>query len=462
MFESLKTRLLVYFFIANVLVFVGFSLFIYKTAEKGVLDTIDSRLELLSHDAIVDLKIFEHVNAKTLAHEFRDEFGLKSLELKIIYYNKSKKSIEHIALSNKNLKSLFSIPLNEMGHLYSVYYFDKEGYRISSMFLYENESIKIFLQLATKNLSTTPYLQTLKTSLFIIVPILMLFLLFISYILLSKSINPVKATIDAVNKISADNLSQRLSSDNVPLEIKNLIQTFNVLLQSLEDTFTRISSFSADASHELKTPLTVIRGEAEVSLRKDRSKEEYKQVLEDIIQETVQVQETIEQLFFLTKKDTKELSGNFQELYVDEILSEQVEQAQELALSKSVVLKLEEVLPVTVVANETLFKTVISNLIRNAVNYSEEKGEVKVSLSEQAQEYKLIIEDKGCGISADDLPFIFERFYRVDKSRSRQVGGTGLGLSIVKMILDIHYFTIDIQSVLGVGTKVIVGIPKLK
>ncbi len=461
MFKSLKNKLLAYFLIINVLVFIGFSIFIYETAKKGVINTIDAQLALLSIDAVVDLKGAEYIDAKSLADELRDEFALKSLELKIIYYDTQTKSIEHETLSTKTFKELFDIPLDEMGHLYSVYYFTKDSYRVSSMLLYQDDNLKIFFQLATKNLNTTPYLETLKKSLFVLVPLLVLFLLFIANILLSKSLNPVKATVDRVNTISANELSQRLSSKDAPLEIKALIDTFNALLDRLEKTFDRISTFSADASHELKTPLTVIRGEAEVALRKERSQQEYQQVLKDIVQESTSVQESIEQLFLLTKKDTKELSDNFQELYLDEILGELLVSLHNEAMKKSIKLRLENIVPATIFANENLLKIAVSNLIRNAIIYSDEGSEIIFSLTKESDtSYCLCIEDKGCGISEEDLALVFERFYRVDKSRSRQKRGTGLGLAIVKMILDLHHYTIDIQSVLGEGTRVLIEFKK--
>ncbi len=462
MFKSLKNKLLAYFLIINVLVFIGFSVFIYETAKKGVVNTIDAQLALLSIDAVVDLKGDAYIDAKALASELRKEFGLKSLELKIIYYDRRSKSIEYETVSGQNLKELFDIPLDEMGHLYSVYYFTKKSYRVSSMLLYQDNSLKIFFQLATKNLNTTPYLDSLRKSLLFLVPLLILFLLFIANILLSKSLNPVKATVDAVNEISANELSERLSTKDTPLEIKALIDTFNALLERLEKTFNRISTFSADASHELKTPLTVIRGEAEVALRKERNIQEYQQVLKDIVKESTSVQVSIEQLFLLTKKDTKELSDNFQELYLDEVLGELLASLHNEAMQKSIKLSFENIVPATIFANENLLKIAVSNLIRNAIIYSDEGSEIILSLTKESDiSYRLCIEDKGCGISKDDLALIFERFYRVDKSRSRQKGGTGLGLAIVKMILDLHQYSIDIQSVLGGGTRVLIMFKKV-
>jgi len=461
MFKSLKNRLLTYFFIANLVVFVSFSTFVYLTAERGVSDTLNAQLKILSMDAIVDLLDVEsYSDAKEIAADLKQEFGINPLEIKIIYYNKAKKEVEHVSYSSQKAKELFEIPLNVMGHLYSIYYFDKADYRVSSMSLFEDANNKIFFQVGTKVLTDTHYLRSLLKDLLIAVPLLLLLLFIIASVLLSKSLTPVKVTIEAVENITAHDLSERLSSKDAPLEIKALIDTFNALLSRLEETFERISSFSADASHELKTPLTVIRGEAEIGLRHERSPQEYKEILKHVIQESKTVQETMDQLFLLTKKDTKELSGNFQEVYVDEILSELVQQNSDLAKEHLVKLTLKKLLPVSLTANETLLKIALNNIIRNAILYSNEGDEIDISLGEEESSYLLKIEDEGSGISSEDLPFVFERFYRVDKARSRQAGGTGLGLAIVKMILDIHHYTIEIHSVLNEGTQVVIHIPK--
>lgn len=307
MFKSLKNQLLSYFFIANMIVLVSFSVFIYSTAKKGVSDTLNGQLKILSLDAITDLKGSTYVDAKKIADQLKEEFGIDYLEIKIIYYNKLSKSIEHISLSSQEAKKLFEIPLNEMGHLHSIYYFDKEEYRISSMLLYEDAKLKVFFQLATKKIFNTPYLEQLFTSLIIAVSLIIIILLFIVNVLLNKSLRPVENVVQYVNKISVNDLSQRLPSRHAPSEIKELIQTFNSLLSRLQEAFNRISTFSADASHELKTPLTVIRGEIEVRLRQSRSSSEYQKILHDILQESIAMQETIDQLFFLTKKDTSQL-----------------------------------------------------------------------------------------------------------------------------------------------------------
>ena len=460
MFKSLKLQLLFYFSIANIIILLVFSLFLYGTAEKGVSDTLDSQLKIISIDVIPDLMDKVHGNAGTIATELMHEFEIVPLYTKIIYYNKKKNQIEYTSLSSEDQSSLFKIPLDEKGHLHSIYYFDKGLYRVSSMLLFEDGDIKVFFQLATKKMINSHYLNQLLLSLLIANPIIFVLFIVIVNMLINKTLRPVKDVIGSVHQLSANQLTQRIDSTNVPTEIKELVQTFNQLLSNIEEAFNRITTFSSDASHELKTPLTVIRGEIEVALRKDRTPAEYKAVLEGVIQETVRVQETIDKLFLLTKKDTAEITKNFKERYLDEILTDLISQTQKFASPRSVEIKAIRMIPVTIRASEILIKIALSNLLRNAVIYSKEKSEVRISVDEEENAYLLKIEDDGWGIPAKDLPFVFERFYRADKARSRKEGGTGLGLAIVKMILDIHHYDIDIQSKVDQGTTVMIKILK--
>ena len=459
MFKSLKLQLLFYFLITNIIVLFGFSIFIYSTAKKGVSDNLNTILRIVSIDAVPDLKSKLHIDAKDIAENLIREFAIEPLIVKIIHYNKKNNKVEYETISSKQQASIFKIPLNEMGHLHSIYYFDKDPYRISSMLLFEDSDTKIFFQLATEKNINSPYLNQLLISLAIANPIILILFLLIANMLINRTLEPVKKVVESVHNISANHLSHRISSKSIPTEIEELVDTFNELLGNLEESFKRISAFSSDASHELKTPLTVIRGEIEVALRQERSTEEYKAVLQDILQETYQVQETIDQLFLLTRKETLESNNNLEEIYLDEIITEVVGNLQKFAFTKSINIKLIKIIPITLYANETLLKIAINNIIRNAIVYSEKESEVRISITQDQSNYILSIEDDGFGIKEKELPFIFERFYRSDKARSRKDGGTGLGLSIVKMILDLHHYDICIKSEVNKGTTVVIKMP---
>ncbi|MDD2651451.1 MAG: ATP-binding protein [Sulfurimonas sp.] len=462
MFKSLKIKLLFFFLITNILVLSGFGIFIYMTAKKGVSDSLDTMLKIISIDVIPDFKEDKHLDAKGVADELYEEFGLAPLHVKIIHYDKINGTVEQESVSSAAYEGLFDIPLNEMGHLHSIYYFDKDLYRVSSMLLFDDDGTKVFFQLGMLKDVDSPYLKDLAISLLIANPVILIIFLFIANTLVNRTLQPVKDVIRSVNSISANKLCKRIDAKSIPTEIKELVETFNRLLDNLEESFKRISSFSSDASHELKTPLTVIRGEVEVCLRQERSPQEYRNVLEDVLVEALRVQETIDQLFLLTKKDTAELGKNFTELYLDELIPDIVSQISRFASRRSVRINIKNIIPATIYANETLLRIAIENILRNAIIYSAQGAEVEIGIIDSDNEYLLVIEDHGCGITQEDLPFVFDRFYRADKARSRKASesGTGLGLAIVKMILDIHRYGIELQSTPGAGTKAIIKIPK--
>lgn len=445
---------------ATLLILTGFSLFLYSTAEKGVSDTLDSQLKIITVDVQADLEDTHHVDAKNIADELMNEFGIEPLYAKIIYYNIKNHHIDYASVSSEEKAFLFDIPMNEMGHQHSIYYFDKDKYRVSSMLLLENDDLKIFLQLSTEKIPPSPYLNQLKLILLISIPFILILFLLIANALLNKTLYSVKKVVNSVHAISSDQLSYRIDTEDIPIEIKELVHTFNELLGNIEKAFDSISMFSSNASHELKTPLTSIRGEAEVGLRKERTPSEYKEILEDVVEETIRVQEIIDQLFLLTKKGTTEFLNNSKKLYLDEIITDLTSQIEKFASTKSIQIKITEIIPVVIHANEVLLRIALNNLLKNAVIYSKEGGEVRISLGEDKTHYTLKISDDGNGISSQDLPFVFDPFYRAEKENSYQSKGTGLGLAIVKMIFDLHKYEIHIDSIVSQGTQVIINIPK--
>lgn len=452
MFKSLKTKLLVYFFIANFIVLSAFSYFIYSTAYDGVLKELDSKLKILSQDAIVDLSEEKNFEAKNIEKDLSKEFNISPLHVKILYYDESEDKIKNNYISSNNLDEIYSIPIDKKSQLNDIYYFDRKEFRVSSMYVYKKDNNKIFFQLAIKKVVSSSYLQELKLSLFIVVPIVLFLILYMMYLLMTNTLKPMKDVVLSAKNLSSNDLSARISSKNIPMEVQELVDTFNNLLKNIEDAFTRVSTFSADASHELKTPLTVMRGEIEVILKKDRDIDEYKRTLKSILSETIFVQDTISQLFLLSKKDTSELNVNVEDIYVDELLVDVVDLQQEFANKKNIKLIIDDLMPLSLSTNEVLLKIAISNILKNSILYSDEYKDIHISLIKKDEYYELKIIDNGYGISKEDLGFIFDRFYRVDKARNRQTSGTGLGLAIVKMILDIYGYDIKVNSELGFGT----------
>jgi heavy metal sensor kinase len=235
-------------------------------------------------------------------------------------------------------------------------------------------------------------------------------------------------------------------------EIGELADTFNEMIARLERSFKQIQQFSGDVAHELKTPLTVIKGEIEVALRKERKTEEYQGILKSLSEETEKLRTIVEDLLFLSRMDAHSIPLAFTELPLDELLLEVYEEICPLAEKKQVTVVLKNVEQVNIKGDSGLLKRLLSNLILNAITYTPEGGKIELSLETSADTGLLIISDTGTGIPEESLPYIFDRFYRVDQSRSHDTGGSGLGLAIVQKIVEAHDGKIEVTSEVGKGT----------
>jgi two-component system, OmpR family, sensor kinase len=269
------------------------------------------------------------------------------------------------------------------------------------------------------------------------------------YFLARKSLAPVVAMSSQAGRIGAANLHERLAVQNERDELGHLAQSFNSLLDRLSQSFERQQRFMADASHELRTPVAILRGEAEVALSQQvRSLAEYRESLEVLQQEATRLTHIVEDLFTLTRADAGQYPLQRRDFYLDELLGECVHSARTLALAKKISLHLEESSESPIHADESLLRRMILNLLDNAIKYTPEGGRVTVTCNRAGDEYVVSIADTGGGIPAELQPRIFERFFRADKARSRAENGggagAGLGLSISRWIAEAHHGRLEL------------------
>jgi heavy metal sensor kinase len=268
------------------------------------------------------------------------------------------------------------------------------------------------------------------------------------YFLARKSLAPVVAMSSQAGRIGAANLHERLAVQNERDELGHLAKSFNSLLDRLGESFERQRRFMADASHELRTPIAILRGEAEVALSQQaRSLEEYRESLRVLHHEAERLTHIVEDLFTLTRADAGQYPLQPRDFYLEELVGECVHSARTLALAKKISLNFEEASESPIRADESLLRRMILNLLDNAIKYTPEGGRVTVTCRRTADEYVLSITDTGGGIPADLQPRIFERFFRADKARSRSEndgGGAGLGLSISRWIAEAHHGRLEL------------------
>jgi len=292
------------------------------------------------------------------------------------------------------------------------------------------------------------------------VPVLVLVASAGGYWLSRKAVAPVGEIARAAQSISEHELSKRLPILQTGDELQSLSETLNEMFGRLERAFKRVTQFTADASHELRTPIALMRTRTEVALRKQRSEADYRETIVRIHQELERTSALIENLMTLARADSGSEPLRVEPTNLNELFLEISETARLLAEGKSIQYdqRLPET-PLNVSGNAPSLRRLFLILIDNAVKYTSREGRISVVLDSSDGAAVTEIRDTGVGISTTDLPHIFERFYRADESRSRESGGTGLGLSIAKWIAEAHQGKISVVSKVGEGSVFRVQIP---
>ena len=281
------------------------------------------------------------------------------------------------------------------------------------------------------------------------------------YFLARKSLAPVVAMSSQAGRIGAANLHDRLAVQNEKDELGHLARSFNGLLDRLAESFDRQRRFMADASHELRTPVAILRGESEVALSQQaRSAEEYRESLGVLHHEAERLTRIVEDLFTLTRADTGQYPLQPRDLYLDELIAECVHSARTLAQAKKISLTFAPESPIH--ADESLLRRMLLNLLDNAIKYTPSFGRITVACRRSGQEYAVSIADTGIGIPAELGPRIFERFFRADKARSRSEsdgGGAGLGLAISRWIAEAHQGRLELTCSDSTGSTFTAYLP---
>jgi heavy metal sensor kinase len=281
----------------------------------------------------------------------------------------------------------------------------------------------------------------------------------IGWFLTGRALAPVARISKAAATVSASNLSARIDLSAMETELAQLATTINATFDRLQLAFDRQTQFTADASHELRTPLSIISAQTELALKKDRGSEEYKEALATIRRSAQRMKAVVEGLLALARADSGTLALQREQLDLARLVEDSCGMLRPLAAERGIEL-VTRLAPTIVCVDRERFAEVAENLVSNAIRYNRDGGRVEVTLGNNGQCALLEVTDTGVGISDEELMHVFERFYRVDKARSRSVGGSGLGLAITKWIVEAHGGTITVASKVGVGTTFAVGLPR--
>jgi heavy metal sensor kinase len=293
-------------------------------------------------------------------------------------------------------------------------------------------------------------------------PALVLLASLLGYWLSGRSLAPVNRIIKSAESIGVQNLSRRLEVPKARDELRRLTETLNAMLERIEKSVGRITQFTADASHDLRTPVAVMRATAEITLRRRRGESEYRAALSKILETSVETTELVENLLTLARADAGAVSMDMRSIDLGTCVRKAKERAVVLSAEKMLEVTASIPLePVWVEADGIAMDRLLLILVDNAVKYTPAGGRCEMELSQDRAQASITVRDTGIGISAKDLPAIFERFVRADSTRSRETRGAGLGLAIARWIAEMHGGTIGVESVIGEGSRFLVRLPLL-
>ncbi|HYQ90482.1 MAG TPA: heavy metal sensor histidine kinase [Candidatus Competibacteraceae bacterium] len=280
----------------------------------------------------------------------------------------------------------------------------------------------------------------------------------IGWMITRQGLLPLRQMAATVQRITINQLHERIDPGRWPEELLMLVRSFNQMLARLEDTFVRLSQFSADLAHELRTPISNLMGETEVALARSREPEEYRQILESSLEEYGRLARMIDSLLFLARAEGAQLPLQWDQFEGRTELDRIHDFFEVMAEEQGVTLTCQG--QAMLAADRILLRRAVSNLVANALRYTSRGGNILLAIAQTDEKWADIsVSDSGCGIDPEHLPKLCDRFYRVDHARAHHDEGTGLGLAIVKSIMELHQGAMDIHSQPGHGTTVILHFP---
>jgi len=448
----ISTRLTTWYFLFVAVALIGFAALALTVMRQSIYATVDEQLEDRSHALQV---LIARSGGEDLSDAVREHNELQS-------------SSQLLQVSDGAGKFLYRSPVMErlgvpaaqanQRQFANVAYGDLPLRILSSTVSVGGQ--RFIVQVAEPMDDYLEALERFRTAMFISIPVLLLLAAGGGYWMSTRALRPVDRITHAAQMINPQDLSRRVIVPQTGDELQRLAETLNQMLQRIESAVARITQFTADASHELRTPVALIRTRAEVTLAKPRNIDQYRDALKEVLAESERTTALIENLMTLARSDTGSETLNFNRTDIGDIAREVSTQAQTLSDAKQ--LHWSVAIPdaaIWVRGDANALRRLLLILVDNAVKYTPPAGSISLALQRNGSHAEIRVRNNGIGISADDLPHIFDRFYRADKARSRELGGTGLGLSIGRWIANAHGGDIQVETSTPNGTTFVVRLP---
>src|SRR5579864_1013931 len=454
MIKSFRLQLTAWYLLLFTLLFLAFSIFLYGVLSRALAKRMDQTLSSevstaagLFRDEMAELK----GDALGAAREAMSEMTIRGVLVAV--FTGDKLLASSAPFQSPELLSLAAqaAAAHDAEILTTIPNYGSAGARaVARGFVFDGRQ---YVLLAAESLdSIQAELAVVRHVIYFALPLTVLIAGLGGFLLAAKSLAPLRWMAEQARSITDKNLHSRLDIGAAHEELMMLADSFNELLSRLDQSFETMRRFVADASHELRTPIAVIRGEADVALDHDRNSAEYKESLAIIQDEARRLTRLIDDLLNLARADAGHVSLHVEEFYVNDLLAECCRVIQAKAGAKKIHLECQCPEDVAYRGDPELIRRLVLNLLENAIRYTPEGGRVQISVEDSARELRIQVADTGIGIPPETATHVFERFYRGDQARSRQNGGFGLGLSIVKWIAESHNGSVELSSEPGQGS----------
>ncbi|WP_096893558.1 heavy metal sensor histidine kinase [Candidatus Scalindua japonica] len=336
----------------------------------------------------------------------------------------------------------------------------RSPYRLITRPVVIGNSCKYILQVGIYMRLSYKSVENMEENFLMSAPILIILSIIGGWLISRKNLSPITKMTETARQITGSDMKRRIFSSHTGDEVDELAHTINIMLDRIEESFTKIAQFTADVSHELRTPVASLKTGIEVMLSKDRTAAEYRKLLYHSLVSLERITRTISDLMELSRSDSGSNILHLKSFNLGNTLKEIQRKFSPVSDTKNIVLSNKEFPEVEINGDKIMLRRVFANLLDNAIKYTSPGGRVYISLEDRNDDVIVSITDTGVGITEESLRKIFDRCFRVDTSRSGETGGSGLGLSISKNIVEFHKGRIEVRSDIGVGSTFDVILPK--
>ena len=446
---TIKTKIIVAITVVVGLVFFVFGVFLYQEVKRAHLEKVDIRLESLAQ------KMRDEIDEQFEKHEFPNPADFQNvvseiLPLSVLRLCDSSGIAIYTDSVLHNTKGHSIEEIRTKEHFIEIIRIDHKRYHSLWHTIDMEDHHDWLLQVATPLSGVEENLDQLELVLWTTIPFALIVTVLAVYVIVRRAFNPLSKMIETANRVSASNLNERLVLPRNHDEVSVLGTALNRMIERIEAAFKSQKQFIADASHEIRTPITIIQSELEFVVLSAMA-DPVRQSIHIALEELDHLRKLAGNLLLLAKLELSDTIPHFQLIRLDELIADCVRKLSKMSAEKNITLRLHVENAIELSADEEKLRSAFLNLIENAIKYTPANGNVSIRLGINNEVVRIEIHDTGVGISPNDIQNIFKPFYRGDYVRATH-GGSGLGLSIVQRIIDLHHGTISVESVLNHGS----------